>query len=220
MFEFIPKTDTGLYSDTFLNWVGVIISYDAITDLKEASEKATDFLAKRNWQINRKGLPVEASSNGHCVFVLKKEYALVIFNPNLEKDIEKIISYLDTVVSLLKVVGISSVRPYWRTDDEFKFKNTIDVNSDYVKIRGLLLSGNLLQDKDKYEIVENNISLNVEFSKNIKNNSCVLSVYALTVPMIAIDTSMETIRGLIDVVKKTRFYTISDTVLDIMNSED
>lgn len=213
MFDFIPHIDNQGYSDTFINGMGAIISYNPISDLKKVSGEAVGFLAKHGWTINRKGLPVDAMKDNNCFFVFKKDYSLVLLNPRLGENVGYILSVLKETFSLLSNIGIKDVSLYWRVDDLFKFKETIDVESKSSEIKTYLLSGKLLEGEDKYDLIENNVSLRVEFTKKNDDNSCILSVYAMTVSMVAISKAVETFCNIVDLVTRARFFSLSEDIL-------
>lgn len=216
MFDFIPHSDFHNYKDSFLNEIGAVIGYSPISDLKNVSDEAVSFLGRKGWTINRKGLPVEAVKDNQCLFVLKKKYCLVLFKPQLGEDMDYILSILKVVLSLLSNVGISTVSLYWKVGDKFKFKETLDIEQNSSEIRSYLLSGKLLQDRDKYEVIENNISLHIEYSKVKDDNSCNLSVYVLTVSNLLINKALETFRDIVNLVTSARLYTLSENILQII----
>lgn len=216
MFDFIPDINVKINNDPFMSRIGGIVSYTLKTNYDASCHDVSTLLQQSGWQVNLKDEVLLASKGDICSIVFREGYTSLIFNPAKIKDYEDVSEYISEIMNALAKIGVTSFRPYWRIDDEFFFKEATNVDEKYTEVKNTLLSGKFLNDKDTYELVENGVSLNIEFCKNTKNNSCNLSVYVLSTEEIEINFITDALKQYYQIAHKTLLNVVSVDVLSIM----
>lgn len=219
MFDFIPNINIKINNDPFLARIGAIVSYHLKSDYNTSCRDFKKILQHTDWQVNLKDNVLLATKGNICTIVFREGYTSILFDPAKFNGYDEVVEYISDIMNSLSKIGILSFRPFWRIDDEFFFKETTNVNEKYTEVKKTLLSGELLKDKDSYELVENGVSLNIEFSKNVKENSCFLSIYALSLEEIDIKLLIDTLRNYFQITHKTLLNVISEDVRNIMKGE-